>query len=65
MHKKDDSRATCGTQRVSLPLLPPGPGGVRDPSLRRPGYQTEIIYGGEGEIRTHGTCVHTRSRRAP
>ena len=24
-----------------------------------------FIYGGEGEIRTHGTCVHTRSRRAP
>ena len=24
-----------------------------------------FIYGGEGEIRTLGTCVHTRSRRAP
>ena len=24
-----------------------------------------FAYGGEGEIRTHGTCVHTRSRRAP
>ena len=33
--RKNDSRAICGTRRVSLPLLPSGPGGVHDSSLRR------------------------------
>ena len=33
--KKNDSRVTCNTQRGSLPLLPSGPGGVRDSMLRR------------------------------
>jgi hypothetical protein len=33
--KKMIARHPCGTQRGSLPLLPPGPDGVREPSLRR------------------------------
>ena len=56
----------CNTQRESLPLLPPGPDGVHDSLLHRTRLShVRSCYGGEGEIRTHGTCVHTRSRRAP
>ena len=40
--------------------------GFAIPCCTGPGYQSRTQYlGGEGEIRTHGTCVHTLSKRAP
>ena len=55
-----------GTRGVSLPLLPSGPGGFCDSLLHRARLsKSNSISGGEGEIRTHGTCVHTLSKRAP
>ena len=54
------ARHPCGTQSNSLPLLPPGPGGVRKSLLRRTRLSNRKISGGEGGIRTHGTLPHTR-----
>ena len=60
MYKKMIARHPCGTQSNSLPLLPPGPGGVRKSLLRRTRLSNRNISGGEGGIRTHGTLPHTR-----
>ena len=59
-YKKMIARHPCGTQSYSLPLLPPGPGGVRKSLLRRTRLSNRKISGGEGGIRTHGTLPHTR-----
>ncbi len=39
--------------------------GFAIPCCAGPAIKVELNIGGEGEIRTHGTRVHTRSRRAP
>ena len=59
-YKKMIARHPCDTQSYSLPLLPPGPGGVRKSLLRRTWLSNRKISGGEGGIRTHGTLPHTR-----
>ena len=59
--KKNDSRVACSTQWDSLPLLPPGPGGVCEPIVAQgPAIKAGYNTGGEGGIRTHGTLPHTR-----
>ncbi len=65
-HQKMIARHPCGTQRTSLPLLPPGPGGVHEPLLRRTRLSSlDPCWRRGGDSNPRYVAVHTISSRAP
>ena len=76
----DEGQAGCSTRRVSLPLLPSGSGGVREPTSlkglafnpiklqpgQRPGRTLAKMAEREGfEPSVHLVSIHALSKRAP